>query len=751
LSEARRSIDGAIRMAAICAAVMIANQVGGKATRDALFLSTYDVTKLPYVVVAGAVLSLGTVLVATRLMRRHGPGRVLPPAFGLSGVLLLVEWSLVGPMRPVAAVLVYLHMSMFGGVVISGFWSLVSERFDPRTARRRIGTIAAGATLGGLLGGLLAERVAAGFQIATMLPLLAGMHIVCAALVFGIRDQRTAARSHGADGAPAADGSQKLRSLPYVRQLAMLVLFGAVVSGLIDYVFKAEASARYRDGEELMRFFAVFYTGLALAVFVFQSTLSRTVIERLGPARAVAVPPMALAVAGVGVLLVPGLAAVAAMTALEGALRSSLHRSGYELLYTPVSPADKRATKTIVDVGVDRMGDVLAGGLIVAILLAPESLVFPVLIGLAVALAVVALTLIPRLQRGYIQALERGMVSRADELDLGGSDDLLGNGTIARTMAVIDLPRALRAAGATDAVLRTIALSRAAQAESQDRPETAAGPAGPRDPLVERFAALRSGDPVRVRECLRAEPALATELVPLAIRLLAWDEVYEEVVTALRNTAPRITGQLLDALLDHEEEFAIRRRVPRVLGHSSSQRVVDGLIEGLRDPRFEVRFRCGLALVSSRLQASSLRFEDAAIHEAVLREVNVDRRVWEAHKLLDRDAGTSEVDDFLRERTNRGLEHVFNLLSLVLPPEALRIAFRGLGTDDAVLRGTALEYLESVLPPRIRERLWPFLEPEAVAPSKSDKPREEILASLMRSGQSIEISLQELKARAKGS
>ena len=34
-----------------------------------------------------------------------------------------------------------------------------------------------------------------------------------------------------------------------------------------------------------------------------------------------------------------------------------------------------------------------------------------------------------------------------------------------------------------------------------------------------------------------------------------------------------------------------------------------------------------------------------------------------------------------------------------------------LQSGDARLRGTALDYLETVLPERVRVKLWPFLEP----------------------------------------
>jgi hypothetical protein len=86
---------------------------------------------------------------------------------------------------------------------------------------------------------------------------------------------------------------------------------------------------------------------------------------------------------------------------------------------------------------------------------------------------------------------------------------------------------------------------------------------------------------------------------------------------------------------------------------------------------------------------------------------------------------------------------VFNLLSLVFSHRPLQIAFRGLNGDDRMMRGIALEYLESVLPREIRDRMWPFLEVDAQAP-RTQRLREEILADLLRSHDSIRIRLTEL-------
>ena len=48
----------------------------------------------------------------------------------------------------------------------------------------------------------------------------------------------------------------------------------------------------------------------------------------------------------------------------ESVFRGSLFRTGYEIFYTPIPPDEKRAAKSIIDVGFDRLGDALGGGLI---------------------------------------------------------------------------------------------------------------------------------------------------------------------------------------------------------------------------------------------------------------------------------------------------------------------------------------------------------------------------------------------------
>jgi hypothetical protein len=94
----------------------------------------------------------------------------------------------------------------------------------------------------------------------------------------------------------------------------------------------------------------------------------------------------------------------------------------------------------------------------------------------------------------------------------------------------------------------------------------------------------------------------------------------------------------------------------------------------------------------------------------------------------------------LARRSSAGLAHVFTLLGFALPAQPLRLALQAIDAGDRTLRGTALEYLESILPAGIRVRLWPFLEADGAA-SEPARPRTEVLASLERAHPSIRFDL----------
>ncbi len=740
-----RATKASLVAAVVTAIGMIAFQTAAKATRDALFLSTFDVSALPRMVMVSALVAMAVALLAARWMTQIGPMRLVPPAFALSAALALVEWGLLGAFRRPVAVGFYLHYAALGAVLISGFWSVINERFDPRTAKRYVGRIAAGATVGGLLGGVLAERVGALLSMEAMLPILAALHLLCGILILAVPDRsrvRPAPRRSAAEEAPERSGLRVIAKTPYLRGLVALVMLATVAEILIDFVFKAQATGTFGGQDTLLRFFAAFYTGVALLTVVVQALGSRVALQRLGLTRTVALLPAATGLGSIGALAVPGLASASVARGAEQVSRNGLYRAGYELLFTPLPPEQKRATKTLVDVGVVRMGDITGGAIVQLTLVLTAAGVSTLLLGLAVGFSVLGVAVALRLRRGYVRTLERSLLSQAVELELEDVEDVTTRTAVMHSASTL---------GLTD--LRLPSVPEVREAGSMVTPSVAPAPAADAahsDPDMQRIAELRSRDAGRVRAAVKGGP-ITPVFVPHVVPLLAWDEVVGDVLPALREVAHKVTGQLVDRLLDREEEFAVRRRLPLVLVAAPTERALEGLFRGLEDNRFEVRYRCGRSLVRLAELNPKLTVDKERTFAAVLREVAVDKGVWESHRLLDTmddDEWAPMMDEVLSDRANRSLEHIFTVLSLVLPRQPLKIAYRGLHTTDRMLRGTALEYLETALPEDVRRALWPFLE-DSRAKRRESRPTNEILENLLQSNQSIVINLEELKKRKK--
>ncbi len=93
---------------------------------------------------AAALLGVPSVLAAARVMGRVGPGRLVPGLILASATLHALEFLAIERWPGPTAVLVYLHVSVGGALTISGFWSVVNERFDPHAARRAIAMVTGG-------------------------------------------------------------------------------------------------------------------------------------------------------------------------------------------------------------------------------------------------------------------------------------------------------------------------------------------------------------------------------------------------------------------------------------------------------------------------------------------------------------------------------------------------------------------------------------------------------------------------------
>jgi hypothetical protein len=259
------------------------------------------------------------------------------------------------------------------------------------------------------------------------------------------------------------------------------------------------------------------------------------------------------------------------------------------------------------------------------------------------------------------------------------------------------------------------AVLRALGATQTDQP-----PAPVADPVVAALVELRSGEQLRIRAALRdvpRDPLLIAALVPL----LAKDNLVKATVAALETFGARAAGELVSVLLDPATPDVVRRRLPMALKSCASNIARDGLRAGLESDGSEIRLRCGRALLD-------LTDEHPELQEPFPR----------ALALAQRELGGGD-------KTPSAREHVFNLLALALEREPVQIAARAFATDDAYVRGTALEYLETVLPAPLFSAFQPLLTTgTAPAPVRRREPAA-ARAELIRAGATMTVILDELR------
>jgi hypothetical protein len=685
-SRPNGSGDARVRVATLGAAAMVAQQVVGKALRDTLFLGAFGVAWLPYAMIAAALLSGALVVGLSRAAAARSARRVARATLLVSAGLFLLAWLLSGPSPRAAAAVTYVQAGALGAATVSVFWTLVSESFDPYAARASVPRVLAGATLGGVVGGLLAWRAAAWVAPADLLPLGAALNLAAVAAVSRLRPAGPARpRDPGRDDAGWRTFG---RGLPYLRALALLVVAGAATQAILDWLLSSTAVASLGTGAALLSFFALFQTAVGVASFLVQVSVSRGALERFGVGPVLAASPSLLLAGALAWFVAPPLGAAVVLRGADAILGASVHRSAYEVLFAPLDAGRRRAWKPVIDVGFDRAGTLLGGASVAFVLAVTSGGARVALLALVVALSVARLLLSAALQTGYRRSLA----------------DSLRRGAIATSMTAV-LDRATvgalsEAAGAPDraALLEEVERLRTAQARAPAPhggarvsiaafdvpvcPEPEGEPVAPAagDDAIESLRELRSGDAARARAVLgrrRTEPLLA----PQVVELLADDRVARDAADWLTAQEPPPTGLLADALLSDRLPDAARRRVARLLGKSEDPRAADALVAALSQVPTGVR--PGLAHALARAAA---------------------RRPLPRDPILAAAASAAEEPP---PGDGRGhLEVVFALLSAAYPREPIPTALRALNRGGNA-RGTALEWLEVLLPHEVKRALWP--------------------------------------------
>lgn len=414
-------------MAALLFFLLAANNVI-KIVRDSLFLDRFPITDLAYVYLLAGLIAGATLSLYARYTSRLSLSRVILGSHAFIVSNLVIFWLLF-TFYDFAWVFYafYMWSAIVGLVVVAQFWTLANAMFNPREGKRLFGILTAGGTLGGIAGALGANW-AVNFLFGTkhLLWLIVVFFAGAFAVVWFARRERDKDRAANpreetqvseANARDATGVVETLRNSRYLQLIAILIFVSVIVSTLIDYQFKAAAKEAYPSTDALAVFFGHYYIWLSVVTFLAQVGLTGRLLMGLGLTPSLLLLPLTLVAGSVSFLAWPGLYTATGTRLAEASLRTSVNRSGVEILYLPIPDFIKKKVKVLLDVTVERLGDGAAALLILFNTFFLGGADVRLLSYFCLGLIFVWATVVFIVQGGYVEALRRSLSYREVSLN----------------------------------------------------------------------------------------------------------------------------------------------------------------------------------------------------------------------------------------------------------------------------------------------------------------------------------------------
>ena len=528
--------------------------IAGKAARDGFFLSRYDKSLLPLMLLANAGgVSLAVALFSRLSKRLSTRAATLVTLASFAASLLLLEAHLEGWAIPV----LYVWVEVIASITVLQAWLLAADVFDPRQAKRLFSLIAAGGSVAAIASGSAFSWFVKAFGSANLLTAVALM--LGASALTGLRICGYPVVRPRAYGAPPP---QRRRFNPYLTSIALVVAVATVVSAVIQYRFQIAAAEAFPEKDRMVAFFAQFYGWGGAASLATQLLLTGFVLSRLGILVGLLVLPVMLASSSVFTLISPALWSASVGRFSDLTFKFTINSASMELLWLPVPAEERRAAKPFIGGSLKAISEAATGLLMfLAVKSAPRWILSALALGVAAVWIAVAFRLLPLYRRALAAVIQKHQLD-AGALRLSAQDP--------EVVAALEKPLRSGQEGAQLAALGFLE-------------------GIPLDPFRESLQELSRTGPEAVR----------TELLKLA----ADDPA----------TVP--DGVLLETIHEGGELAAVAAGVAASRGLAEAGPLVEGLLES-REPRIRASAACALLRLGSDSRARAAAVLGAMLEDA---------------------------------------------------------------------------------------------------------------------------------------
>lgn len=394
-----------------------------KPVSRALFLSTFDIDRLPYLMILIACVGGFLAYLYTRLAVKSSLRAAVGWSTALSiGSLLIIFW-LLGLGRDWVLYVFNIWVGLFSVMMVAQGWLVAANVFDSREAKRIYGLLGMSAVVGAAIGGKFTAQMVHAIG-ARKLVLASALMVLMAYLSFrGLLAQKgvSLAEARGAGTEETEfhfrDIVSSIRHNRHLQVIIGIITLTFIVDVTIDYQFNAMAKLRYTDKVQLTAFLGNFYgIYLNLVTFLLQFFVTAAVIRWFGVGGTLQIMPVTISLTAIVTFFLPSIYSTAGLRLTEAATRYTLNRTGMELLYLPLPAELRNRTKAFVDIFVDRLGRGL-GGVILVLCTTVLDLTPRHISLVTIGFSVLWILLSMKASREYIATVRRRLASRRLDIE----------------------------------------------------------------------------------------------------------------------------------------------------------------------------------------------------------------------------------------------------------------------------------------------------------------------------------------------
>ena len=260
----------------------------------------------------------------------------------------------------------YVWVSVFSLFHISIFWSFMSELFTKEQSGRLFGIIAAGASIGGLIGPSITAFFSVSLGIDSLMLIGSMMLLIPIPIIFYLQLLKTTDLNNGTSDLPPTNqpiggnpiaGFKMLFSNPYLISIALFIFLYTGISSFVYFELKNLLSDLSRPERTMIwaqMDLAVNVLSISMGLFI-----TGRIVSRFGMPVTIALVPVIVCIGLLVLAISPLLGVVMILQIVRRAGNYGVTRPAREMLFTLVDRETRFKAKPVIDIVAYRGSDML--------------------------------------------------------------------------------------------------------------------------------------------------------------------------------------------------------------------------------------------------------------------------------------------------------------------------------------------------------------------------------------------------------